>query len=96
MGIPLMLMTDSSAARGIIKRNGVGKVKHLEVECLWIQEREEKGDLTCIQIPRLQNSSDLLTHHYTENEGRLHLTKMGLITRSGRQEPSPARGGAGI
>ena len=94
--IPLKLLTDSSAARGIIKRNGVGKVKHLEVKCLWIQEREERGDLCCVKIPRLQNSSDLLTHHYTENEGKLHLTSMGMIIRSGRQEPSPARGGDGI
>ena len=37
--IPLNVLTDSSAARGIIKRNGVGKVKHLEFKCLWIQER---------------------------------------------------------
>ena len=92
MPVALKLTTDSSAEKGIIKRNGVGKVKHLEVKCLWIQEREERGDLSCIKIPRLQNSADLLTHHFTENEGRLHLTRMGLIMRSGRQEPSPARG----
>ena len=79
--IPLRLLTDSSAAKGIIMRNGVGKVKHLEVKCLWVQERESAGDFVCIKVPRLENCSDLLTHHYSESEVRLHLTRMGLVLR---------------
>ena len=38
--LPLEVLTDSSAARGIILRSGVGKVKHLDIKILWIQERE--------------------------------------------------------
>ena len=94
--IPLRVLTDSSAARGIILRNGVGKVKHLDVKVLWIQEREEVGNLKCIKVPRLQNCSDVLTHHYTEAEGKLHLPNMGLEIRSERHQSSPARGGQEI
>ena len=79
--IPMKLLTDSSAAKGIIMRNGVGKVKHLEVKCLWAQERECAGDLVCVKVPRLENCADLLTHHYSENEARLHLARMGLVLR---------------
>ena len=81
INIPMRLLTDSSAAKGIILRHSVGKVKHLEVKCLWVQERESAGDFVCIKVPRLENCSDLLTHHYSENEARLHLTRMGLVLR---------------
>ena len=91
--LSMNLLTDSSAAKGIIMRNGVGKVKHLEVKCLWIQERESNGDFVCLKIPRLENCSDLLTHHYTEPEAQIHLKEMGVYLRSDRQEPIPARGG---
>ena len=75
-------------------RSGVGKVKHLDVKVLWIQEREEVGDLKCIKVPRLQNCADILTHHFTEAEGKLHLPNMGLAIRSERHQSSPARGGS--
>ena len=32
MPLPLRLLTDSSAARGIVQRAGCGKVKHLDVK----------------------------------------------------------------
>ena len=91
--LPMRLLTDSSAAKGIIKRSGVGKVKHLEVKYLWVQEREACGDFSCVKVPRLENCADLLTHHYTEPEGRMHMERMGIQIRSDRQEPFPARGG---
>ena len=41
----LELRTDSSAARGVIMRQGVGKVRHLHVKQLWIQDAAAKGEL---------------------------------------------------
>eukprot|EP00959_Pyramimonas_sp_CCMP1952_P009124 190130-Pyramimonas_sp.AAC.1 len=38
------LSIDSSAAQAMINRKGVGKVKHLDVRALWIQqERKQNG-----------------------------------------------------
>ena len=92
MPLPLRLLTDSSAARGIVQRSGCGKVKHLDVKSLWLQEREAVGDLTTVKIPRLENMSDLLTHHFTEPEAELHLTRMSVVRRRDVDE-APARGG---
>ena len=78
----LVMMTDSSAARGIVQRQGCGKVKHLDVKTLWLQEREATGELTTNKVPRLENCSDLLTHHYTESEANLHLSRMSVERRS--------------
>ena len=53
---------DSSAARGIMSRQGAGRVKHLEVRHLWMQELVESGAVVIQWIPRKMNPSDSLTH----------------------------------
>ena len=77
-----VLLTDSSAAKGIVMRQGAGKVKHLDIKSLWIQERENIGDLKVLKVPRLENWSDLLTHHWTEPEGPRHLSGTSIVRRS--------------
>ena len=42
--------TDSSAARGIAMRRGVGKVRHLEVRTLWLQDQVDRG---LVQIAKI-------------------------------------------
>ena len=39
----LELRTDASAARGVIMRQGVGKIRHLHVKQLWLQEKVKEG-----------------------------------------------------
>ena len=36
--MPLRIWTDSSAAIGICQRQGLGKVGHLDIQTLWIQQ----------------------------------------------------------
>ena len=38
--LKLIVYTDSSAAKGIVARRGLGKLRHLDVQVLWLQERE--------------------------------------------------------
>ena len=40
----LRVWTDSTASRGMCARQGVGKVRHLDVQELWIQQRIRNGD----------------------------------------------------
>ena len=60
--LSLELRTDASAAREVILRQGVGKVRHLQVKQLWLQENVAAGELTIVKIPRAENRSDALTH----------------------------------
>ncbi len=60
--LTLELKTDASAARGVILRQGVGKVIHLQVKQLWLQENVAAGELTIVKIPRVENCADALTH----------------------------------
>ena len=43
--MPVRCLTDSSGARGIIKRSGSGRVKHLDTRWLWLQERYRKKEV---------------------------------------------------
>ena len=61
----LELKTDASAARGVIMRQGVGKIRHLHVKQLWLQETVAAGDSVITNIPRSDNWSDALTHPWT-------------------------------
>ena len=81
MRIPkrLSIRGDSSAALGIVQRKGCGKVKHLAVKQLWLQERVADGEVTVLKIPRALNLSDALTHHWSKASNAQHYVDMGLV-----------------
>ena len=42
----LIVLTDSSAARGTAARRGLGKLRHVQARYFWVQERVANNDLT--------------------------------------------------
>ena len=52
---------DASAAIGIAQRNGFNKVRHVEVDDLWLNEQTARRIHPIGEIPRPQNPSDLRT-----------------------------------
>ena len=68
LGSELACFSDSSAARGIASRAGVGRMKHLEVRQLWVQEKVRESRATVSWLSRCQNTADVLTQRIT-NEG---------------------------
>ena len=61
--VKLPVCTDASAAKGIASRRGLGKVRHIEVNQLWIQERVASGDIEVIKVDGSSNLADALTKH---------------------------------
>eukprot|EP00972_Heterocapsa_arctica_P088234 13010343-Heterocapsa_arctica.AAC.1 len=55
------LYMDSAAARGMAKREGVGKVKCLEVKTLWLQQEVKRRRLELRTVPTDDNLADLGT-----------------------------------
>ena len=74
----VQLYGDSSANHGIITRQGTGKVKHLSVRQLWLQERTSAGGMSHKKVPRLFNWSGVLTHHFTKSEAEHHFPNLGV------------------
>ena len=61
--LELQINTDSVAAKSICSRRGTGKVRHLDVRELWIQERVSRGDLSIRKVHGPDNLADILTKH---------------------------------
>ena len=58
-----MVYADSSAALAIAKRKGAGKLRHINVSSIWIQERQDKKDLECRKVLGAEDPADMMTNH---------------------------------
>ena len=44
--LQLQIHTDSSASKGVCERLGIGKLKHVQVRFMWLQERVARRELS--------------------------------------------------
>ena len=63
LGYPLDLRiwVDPTAARAVASRTGLGKVRHLEVRYLWVQEALKGGRFQIRRIAGTENPADVAT-----------------------------------
>ena len=59
--LSLTLLTDSTAAKGIAGRTGAGKLKHLSIKELWLQDLVKQKRIKVEKEPTATNWSDLGT-----------------------------------
>ena len=86
----IALCTDSSAAVGICRRAGIGRVRHLAVGQLWIQElvRDEVVDL--FKVRGELNPADMLTKPLGRVMLDGHMERLLLHRMEGRAASAPA------
>ena len=87
--VGLTVLADSSAAIGICRRTGIGKVRHLAVGQLWVQERVRSGDYELRKHPGAQNPADLLTKAVNAELISRHTAYAGLRWEPGRPATAP-------
>ena len=80
---------DSAAALGISNRTGVGKVRHLRIQSLWVQEVRSTGRLAYKKVLGTLNPSDVLTKHVPGDLLDCHLKTLGFEIRGGRADAAP-------
>ena len=85
----LFLSTDSSAAKGICNRRGLGKVRHIDINTLWLQDRVNKGDTIIKKVPGETNISDALTKYVDIGKMSQHLASTKQAITSGRHTLMP-------
>jgi hypothetical protein len=85
----ISIHTDSSAAAGICRRSGIGRVRHLAVGQLWVQEGLRRGDFRLFKVTGTDNPADLLTKHLARDVVDRHLETMSLVRQEGRAETAP-------
>ena len=80
---------DSSAAIGICNRSGIGKVRHLAVAQLWVQDLVRSKACRLYKVFGAENPADLMTKPLPRNEIDGHLGRLGLSRAKGRAETAP-------
>ena len=82
------IYVDSSAAIGITQRKGNGKLRHVRVGLLWIQERVEDGDVSIRKVLGTENPGDAMTKHLPGPKIDTLMEKTSQEPREGRSEIS--------
>ena len=61
--VQVRVATDSSAALGVIRREGLGKLRHLETTFLWVQDVAASNKIEYAKEARSSNPADVCTKH---------------------------------
>ena len=77
---------DSSAAHAFFHRQGVGRMKHIDLRILRLQDLIAAGGVRLKKIPRTQNLADMLTHTPSAKELEVFLPLMSLRSCSVRDK----------
>ena len=95
--VPVRVWTDSIATLGICGRQGLGKLRHIDIQCLWIQQRVRDRTIELAKVRGEENPADLFTKHLTAQD-RIHALpgQLGCSYAGGRAAAAPKlRAGAG-
>ena len=85
----LELKTDATAAIGICRRRGLGKIRHLHTADLWVQDKVKTGDFALSKILGAENPADLLTKYLDGRSQDIHMLRMSLRVEQGRAQSAP-------
>jgi hypothetical protein len=75
---------DASAAIGIAQRQGIGKLRHVEVDVLWLQEQQARRLLPIVKVPGPRNPSDMGTKNVAVALIDQYLAQLNLEVADGR------------
>ena len=92
--IAIRIHSDATAAIGICRRKGLGKVRHLATTDLWIQDKVRSRQLELVKILGTENPADVLTKYVNRQLMEEATSKLGLRRMSGRPACAPAAMGA--
>ena len=81
---------DSTAALAIAQRQGIGKLRHVRTQALWVQEARAEGRLHYKKVLGSRNPADSLTKYMPATLMDQHMSTIGLEFRGGRAESAPS------
>ena len=62
----------------MVSRNGIGKMRHLDVAELWQQEAIRNNKFRILKVAGHDNASDILTKHVPKEVCERHCAKLEL------------------
>ena len=85
---PLRIHSDATAAIGTARRRGLGKLRHLDVEDLWVQEKVRNKAVEICKVLGTDNPADIFTKYVDATILNKALKRMGLRSEAGRPKAS--------
>ena len=82
------VLVDSSAALGAVKRRGNGKLRHVRVGLLWVQEKAERDELKYGKVAGEENPADLMTKYQPKTVCSKLSDVMHVVQVAGRAKAS--------
>ena len=83
------IWSDANAAIGVIQRNGLGKIRHIDTGLLWIQRIAAQRRVTFHKVLGEDNPADLYAKYVDNQTANHHLSKSAYQTTSGRAAEAP-------
>ena len=85
LGVPMQgrIHTDSSAAKGIASRRGLGKTRHIDTQFLWVQERLQAGSFTLHKESTADSVGGLFAKHLDATKSADFTARLGYAPREG-------------
>lgn len=84
------IYTDATAAIGIARRRGMGRIRHIDVTDPWVQETFNNKQAFLHKVLGIENPADLLTKYTDRSTLMKALIAMGLHNEEGRSAVAPA------
>ena len=85
----IRIHSDATAAIGIARRRGMGKIRHLDCADLWVQEKIRSSKIVLEKILGAENPADAFTKHVPREMLQKSMAKAGMIYLSGRPKCAP-------
>jgi hypothetical protein len=87
--VALRIDTDFIAANSMGSRRREGKVRHIDVRDLWLEEKVSREDMVLRTVPGVENLADIEAKHVPRSCLDKHLVGMGVFQIPGRHPPNP-------
>ncbi len=81
--------TDSSAALGIGCRRGLGKMRRVALNQLWVQDKVKAGEIELKNCKGAENPADVLTKHLDQKGILNHMEMYSADYQDSRHELAP-------
>ena len=79
-----LVTTDSTAAMGIVHREGLGRTRHIQCQYLWLQEKTKDKSIIMEKVSTKENPADLMTKHLCVDTKNEHMARLKMVATSGK------------
>ena len=84
----MKVLVDSNAALGVVNRKGNGKLIHVKIGHLWIQQLAEDGRSEFAKVGTRDNPADLGTKNLAKSAVEKHMSRINQHISNDRAEKS--------